>query len=117
MKIHSHAYTKISGFICFTFLSLNSAIAYSQEKQNSYEDTTHLIGIKMKTLPSIPKKIKLEILKPKAVLAIKSEIPSLPTLKVVATKVVLTKLKQLPNKKTSLEKGLPIKLAVQAGQI
>mgnify|MGYP007055219244 CR=1 FL=1 len=101
MKIHSQAYTKIGGIILFTFLSLNSAIAYSQDRQKSTENTTKLTNAKLNILPAIPKKIERKKRDPKAALAKLPVTNVLPTLKVIATKVALSKRKQLPDKETS----------------
>ena len=104
MKIHSQAHTKISCILLFTFLSLNSAIAYSQDRQKSNENKTRLIYAKLNTLAAIPKKIEREKRESKAALAKLSVTPSLPTLKIIATKVVLIKRKQLPDKETPKKK-------------
>ncbi len=104
MKIHSQAYIKIGGIILFTFLSLNSAIAYSQDRQKSTENTAQLTNAKLNTLAAKPKKIERGKHKPKAALAKLSVTNALPTLKVIATKVALSKRKQLPDKETSQKK-------------
>jgi hypothetical protein len=100
MKIHSQVHTKISCILLFTFLSLNSAIAYSQDRQKNNENTTQLTNAKLNTLAAIPKKIEREKLESKAALATFSVSPALPTRKIIATKVALTKRKQLPDKET-----------------
>jgi len=111
MKIHTQARTTISGFILVTFLTLNSAIAYSQEGQKSNEDINQATDVKLDELPALPKKIELKKLQSKAKLAPLSEVPLLPTLNVIASKSVITKLKELPNKDTT-GKGFRVNSAV-----
>jgi len=96
MKIHTQTRTTISGFMLVTFLSLNSAIAHSQENQKSNGDITQVTNVNLNKLPSISKKLELEKLKSKTKLSHLPEIPLLPALDVVATRSAVAKLKNHP---------------------